>query len=82
MNNNQRIIFIGFPLIAREYLQALINNKFNVIAVYTKSPQPQGRGMVLQNSSVHQEAIKQEIPVQCPKDFKEEKTINTFNNLI
>ena len=66
MNNNQRIIFMGSPSIAREYLQTLINNKFNVIAVYTKPPQPQGRGMVLQNSSVHQEAIKQEIPVQFP----------------
>ena len=81
MNNNQRIIFMGSPLIAREYLQTLINNKFNVIAVYTQPPQRQGRGMVLQNSSVHQEAIKQDIPVQFPKDFKEQKTINTFNNL-
>ena len=81
MNKNQRIIFMGSPSIAREYLQTLIKKKFNIIAVYTQPPRPQGRGMVIQNSPVHQEAMQHKIPVYYPNNFKEQEIINTFINL-
>ena len=51
--NNHRIIFMGTPKIASEYLQVLIKNNLNIISVYTQPPRPKGRGMSIQNSSVH-----------------------------
>ena len=81
MNNKQRIIFMGSPSIAREYLQTLIINKFNIVAVYTQPPRPKGRGMEIQNSPVHQEAMQNGIPVHHPTDFNDQKTVNTFIDL-
>ena len=60
---NHRIIFMGSPKIASEYLQILVQNNLNVIGVYTQPPSPKGRGMTIQNSPVHDEALKQDIPV-------------------
>ena len=78
---NHRIVFMGSPNIACEYLQILVKNKLNVISVYTQPPSPKGRGMKIQNSSVHDEALKQGIPVYHPENFKEQTNIETFINL-
>ena len=70
---NHRIIFMGSPKIASEYLQILVQNSLNVIGVYTQPPSPKGRGMTIQNSPVHDEALKQNIPVYHPKNFNNQK---------
>ena len=79
--NRHRIIFMGTPKIATEYLQALIKNNLNVISVYTQPPRPRGRGMTIQNSPVHDEAFKQDIPVYHPENFKDQKNVETFIKL-
>jgi len=40
-----RIVFFGTPAFAAYSLQALINNKLNVVAVVTAPDKPAGRGM-------------------------------------
>jgi methionyl-tRNA formyltransferase len=77
----KRIIFMGTPLISTEYLKTLINNNFNIIGVYTQPPSPKGRGMIVQNSPVHNEALKNSIPVFLPNNFIDQKIIDTFVNL-
>jgi len=76
-----RIIFMGSPKIATEYLQVLVENKLNVISVYTQPPRPKGRGMNIQNSSVHDEALKIGLPVYYPENFKDKKNLEDFIKL-
>ena len=67
---------MGTPLISTEYLKKLINNNFNIIGVYTQPPSPKGRGMIVQNSPVHDEALKKNIPVFLPHNFIDQKIID------
>ena len=75
------IIFMGSPQVASEYLQILLGNNLNVVGVYTQPPRPKGRGMNVQNSPVHDEALKQKIPVFHPENFKDNENIELFKEL-
>ncbi|CBY86239.1 MULTISPECIES: methionyl-tRNA formyltransferase [Haemophilus] len=67
------IIFAGTPDFAAQHLQAILNSQHNVIAVYTQSDKPAGRGKKLQASPVKQLAEQNNIRVYQPKSlFKEE----------
>ena len=67
--NNKKIIFMGTPLVAKEYLEALIKNKIDIKAVFTQSPKKQSRGMQLVKSPVHLLAIENKIDVYHPIHF-------------
>lgn len=71
---------MGTPDFSVPALLNLINN-YNVIAVYTKEPKPQGRKMILTKSPVHTTAEKFNIPVFTPKNFKKEETVEELKNL-
>ena len=78
----ERIVFMGTPKISKIYLQSLIDNKYNIIGVYTQPPrQKQERGMKVQNSAVHKLALENNIPVFHPKNFESLETINEFKEL-
>ena len=79
--DNHRIIFMGSPNIASEYLQVLVRSNLNVVSVYTQPPRPKGRGMFIQKSAVHNEALKQGIPVYHPENFKDYKNLDFFIKL-
>ncbi len=65
------IVFMGTPDFSVPALRNLIANpKFRVIAVYTRAPQPAGRGQQLRPSPVHQAAEEHHIPVFTPASFK------------
>ena len=66
-----KIIFMGTPEIATNYLEFLINNKYNVIAVYSQPPKKKGRGMKFEKSAVHQLASLKNIEVYTPSNFLE-----------
>ena len=72
---------MGSPQVASEYLQILLENNLNIIGVYTQPPRPKGRGMNIQNSPVHNEALKQKIPVFHPENFKDNENIELFREL-
>ena len=78
---DKRIIFMGSPQVASEYLQILLGNNLNVVGVYTQPPRPKGRGMNIQNSPVHNEALKQKISVFHPENFKDNENIESFIEL-
>lgn len=67
------IIFAGTPDFAAQHLQALLDSKHNVIAVYTQPDKPAGRGKKLQASPVKQLAEQHNIPVYQPKSLRKEE---------
>ncbi|MBL7773468.1 MAG: methionyl-tRNA formyltransferase [Chitinophagaceae bacterium] len=73
-----RIIFLGTPDFAVASLKALVDNKFNVVAVVTAPDKPAGRGMKLQASAVKQYAVEQAIPVLQPEKLKSPEFLETL----
>jgi len=77
-----RIIYAGTPDFAVPALQALIQSKHDVIAVYTQPDRPAGRGRKLQFGPVKQVAVDAGITVEQPVSLKEndaQKVLADFN---
>lgn len=65
-----RIVFMGTPNFAAAALQAILDAKFNVVAVYTQPPKPVGRGYEVTKSATHLLAERYNIPVVYPKTLR------------
>jgi methionyl-tRNA formyltransferase len=65
-----RLIFMGTPDFAVPALLALASAGHDIVAVYTRSPKPAGRGMELQVTPVEREARRLALPVFTPKTLK------------
>lgn len=61
-----RILFMGTPVFARASLEALVEQGYEVIGVYTQPDKKQNRGMKLTPSPVKEYAITKGIPVFTP----------------
>ena len=77
---NKKLIFMGSPKIASQYLEALIRNNFSITAVFSQPPKKKLRGMKVIESEVHQLAKKNNIEVFCPNIF-DKNTIEIVKNL-
>ncbi len=66
-----RVIFMGTPAFAVPALQALIDSKHEVVAVYSQPPRPAGRGMQLTPSPIQQLAESRDIPVFTPVSLRD-----------
>lgn len=75
-----RIVFMGTPEFAVETLKALVENKYNVVAVVTVPDKPAGRGQQLRASAVKEYAISQEIPVLQPDKLRDERFIEQLKS--
>lgn len=76
-----KIIFAGTPEFAAKSLAALIEQKFDVIAVYTQPDRPAGRGKKLLASDVKQVALAHDIPVYQPENFKSDEALDELKSL-
>lgn len=76
-----RIIYMGTPDFAVPALRRLIEAGHQVIAVYTQPPRPAGRGQREQPSPVHEEAVRQGIPVRTPVSLRNEPAQWEFASL-
>jgi methionyl-tRNA formyltransferase len=65
-----KVIFMGTPDFAVPALQALIDDDYDIVAVYCQMPRKSGRGQQVHRSPVHRLAENQEIPVLTPPNFK------------
>ena len=54
--NNNKIIFMGTPLVASSYLRILLENNYNIISVFTQPARKKNRGLKTQISEVEQVA--------------------------
>ena len=66
-----RIIFMGTPDFAVASLEAILQAKFNVVAVVTAPDKPAGRGLKLQETPVKKCAVQHQIPVLQPTKLKD-----------
>ena len=76
-----RVVFMGTPDIAAVCLNKIIEDGFQVVGVYTQPDRPKGRGMKMIFSPVKELAIKHEIPVFQPENFREEETVEQLRAL-
>ena len=67
-----KILFMGTPDFADACFKALVDNKFNVTAVFTKPDKPVGRAQKVVFSQVKQSAINYNIPVYQPTNLKDD----------
>ncbi len=76
------ILFMGTPDFAKDSLEALYNEKFNIIGVVTNPDKPKGRGMKLNISPVKEFAISKNLKIYQPEKIKNnEEFINEIKNL-
>jgi len=76
-----RIVFAGTPDFAASSLEALINQGYNVVAVYTQPDRPAGRGKKLNKSPVKEVAEQHDIAVYQPINFKDEADQQVLQSL-
>ena len=78
---NKRIVFMGSSDFSLSSLKKLCENGFNVIAVYTRAPQPTGRGYKIKKTIIHEYAEEKSIPVYTPKTLRNDEQEKIFESL-
>jgi methionyl-tRNA formyltransferase len=66
-----RLVFMGTPDFAVPTLVELVGSGHEVVAVYTRAPQPAGRGLAPRPSPIAREAERFGLPIITPKTLKE-----------
>lgn len=66
-----RIVFMGTPDFAAASLKKLIDEKYDIAAVFTQPDKPRNRGMQLSYSPVKQLALDNNIPVYQPTKLRD-----------
>jgi methionyl-tRNA formyltransferase len=76
-----RLIFMGTPEFAVPTLRALYEAGHEIVAAYTREPQPGGRrGLELQQTPVEIEARRLGIPVETPKTLRAPEALEKFRS--
>ena len=70
-----RVVFMGTPEFAVEVLRKLVDDQWDVVAVYTQPDKPKNRGMKLIPTPVKEYALTQDIPVFQPLSCRDEETL-------
>jgi len=76
-----RIVFMGTPDFAAASLQKLIDEKFDVVGVFTQPDKPKGRGMELAFSPVKEIALRYDIPVYQPVKMRDGTALSQIKEL-
>lgn len=66
-----RIVFMGSPDFAAASLRKLLDEHYEVVAVFTQPDRAKGRGMALQHSPVKQLALDTGLPVYQPETLRD-----------
>ena len=76
-----RIVFMGTPDFAAASLQKLIDEKYDVVGVFTQPDKPKGRGMELAFSPVKELALKADFPVLQPEKMRDGTALAMLKSL-
>lgn len=76
-----RIVFMGTPEFAVASLKALVEAKYQVVAVITAPDKPAGRGRKLQQSAVKKYALEQGLKIMQPTNLKAEGFLDELESL-
>lgn len=77
-----KIVLFATSEFAIPTLNILNNSKHEIVAVYTKEPKEQDRGMKLKNTPIYEQALKLNLPIFTPKTLKnpeEWERLKSFN---
>jgi methionyl-tRNA formyltransferase len=66
-----RLVFMGTPDFAVPTLVEIVGGGHEVVAVYTRAPQPAGRGLAPRPSPIAREADRFGLPIFTPRTLKE-----------
>ncbi len=72
---------MGTPDIAATCLQKILDDGFDVAAVYTQPDRPKGRGMKMVFSPVKEVALAHGLPVYQPESFRDEEAVQQLRQL-
>jgi methionyl-tRNA formyltransferase len=75
-----RLVFMGTPDFAVPTLVEIVGSGHQVVAAYSRAPQPAGRGMELRPSPVEREARRFGIEVLTPKSLRTPQAQETFRS--
>lgn len=75
------IVFAGTPDFAAHQLQALIDSEHKLVGVYTQPDRPAKRGKKIQPSPVKELALKHQLPVFQPVNFKTQESLDELASL-
>jgi methionyl-tRNA formyltransferase len=73
-----RLVFMGTPDFAVPTLVEIVGRGHEVVAVYTRAPQPAGRGLELRPSPVEREARQFGLAILTPKTLRTEEAQESF----
>ena len=76
-----KIVFMGTPEFSVPTLEALINNKFEVLTIYTQPPKKSKRGQKINISPVQKFSEKNNLPVRNPENLSNDEQYNFIKNL-
>ena len=76
-----KVVFMGTPDFAQASLARLIEDGFDICAVYTQPDKARGRGMKTSFSPVKDLALQHDIPVFQPTSFRDEEIVRQLQNL-
>lgn len=76
-----RVVFMGTPDFAAASLQKLIDEKYEVVGVFTQPDKPRGRGMSVSFSPVKEVAVAAGIPVFQPEKMRDGTALEMLRSL-
>ena len=76
-----RIVFMGTPDFAAASLAKLLEERFDVVAVFTQPDKPKGRGMEMSFSPVKQLALEHKLPVYQPEKMRDGQVLEQLKAL-
>ena len=76
-----RIIFAGTPDFAAAHIQAMLDAKLDVVAVYTQPDRPAGRGNKLKASAVKVLAQEHKLPIYQPASLKSDEAQQALSQI-
>ena len=76
-----RIVFMGTPDFAAASFKRLLDEKFNVVGVFTQPDKPKNRGMKLCSSPVKEIALENDIPVFQPEKMRDGTALQMLKSL-
>ena len=76
-----RIVFMGTPDFAAASLQKLLDEKMDVVGVFTQPDKPKGRGMEMAFSPVKELALAHDLPVYQPEKMRDGEALAILQEL-
>ncbi len=76
-----RVVFMGTPDFAVQTLKRLVEDQWDVAAVYTQPDKPKNRGMKLIPTPVKEFALAHDIPVYQPQSCRDAAVIDQLRSL-